>query len=306
MAVNEMALERSVRVPAPEQAAGQPAPARKRKTAAFKGYTVLAALLAAGWLLREQNLITPEHGLGYWLGIIGGSAMLVLLLYPLRKRIRLMHKLGATRHWFRMHMILGLVGPLLVLYHSNFQLGSFNSRVALYCMLLVSGSGIIGRHFYASIHRGLYGRKTSLRELQAELEQALETSQGLGQLMPELTSRLEKISKNLQGDEIRQTLGIRRSLHWTLTHTFTRWSLLWTARKELRAAAATSAVVAGNQKKLYRSAARYIRRFTNLTGRVAQFSFYERLFGLWHVAHLPIFVMMILSALVHVLAVHMY
>ena len=39
---------------------------------------------------------------------------------------------------------------------------------------------------------------------------------------------------------------------------------------------------------------------------MAQFSFYERLFGLWHILHLPIFFMMILSALVHVLAVHMY
>ena len=43
-----------------------------------------------------------------------------------------------------------------------------------------------------------------------------------------------------------------------------------------------------------------------MAGRVAQFSFYERLFALWHVFHLPIFFMMVISALVHVLAVHMY
>jgi hypothetical protein len=44
----------------------------------------------------------------------------------------------------------------------------------------------------------------------------------------------------------------------------------------------------------------------SLIGRVAQFSFYERLFALWHVLHLPIFLLMIISALFHVLAVHMY
>ena len=40
--------------------------------------------------------------------------------------------------------------------------------------------------------------------------------------------------------------------------------------------------------------------------RVAQFSLYERLFSLWHVFHLPFFFMLVLSACVHVLAVHMY
>lgn len=306
MILNESAIQRPLPAAVPDQAGPQPMPMKKRKSSALKGYGVLAALVAAGWLLREKNLITPEHGLGYWLGIVGGTAMLVLLLYPLRKRARFMHRFGATRHWFRLHMILGLVGPLLVLYHSNFQLGSFNSNVALFCMLSVSGSGIVGRHLYAAIHRGLYGRKTSLRELQSELREALESSQGLGQLMPELTKRLEQISSNLQGDQVRQTLGIRRSLRWTFTHMVTGLSLLWVARRELRARAATSAVVADNRKQLYRSAAQYIRRFMKLTGRVAQYSFYERLFGLWHMAHFPIFLMMVLSALVHVLAVHMY
>ena len=41
-------------------------------------------------------------------------------------------------------------------------------------------------------------------------------------------------------------------------------------------------------------------------GRVAQFSLYERLFALWHILHLPIFFLMVLSALVHIFAVHVY
>lgn len=269
-------------------------------------YTLLALLIALGWLVRDYGFVNPEQGVGYWLGIIGGSLMLALLLYPLRKRIRLLHAIGPTKHWFRMHMILGLVGPLLILYHCNFNLGSFNSQVALYCMLLVAGSGIIGRHFYARIHRGLYGRKTSLRELQADLAASVEKSHGLANLMPDLVARLDKMSAELQGCAVTQSLGIGRSLRWTFTHLFTRLSLLWTARRELRAAASRSEAVAHNQKRLRRAAARYIKDYTYLTGRVAQFSLYERLFALWHIFHLPIFFIMVLSALVHVLAVHMY
>lgn len=292
--------------PIPADKPAAPPTRRRKQAGALQWYLLLAAVTALGWLLREYRFVNPEHGIGYWLGITGGSFMLLLLLYPLRKRVRMLHALGPTKHWFRLHMILGLVGPLLVLYHCNFTLGSFNSRVAMYCMLLVAGSGIVGRHLYARIHRGLYGRKTSLRELQQDLADSLEKSHGLSKLMPRLVQRLDRLSADLQGGDIRGSLGTRRSLRWTFTHTFTRWSLLLTARRELKAAAKQSATVAANYRRLRRTAASYVRDYTVLTGRVAQFSLYERLFALWHVFHLPIFFMMVLSALVHVLAVHMY
>jgi hypothetical protein len=302
--MNEIAIKQSIGV------GDKPSTAttrrRRKKDSSFWGYTSLIVLISGGWLLRDNQWINPQDGAGYWLGIAGGSMMLALLIYPLRKRIRILNYLGPTKYWFRMHMVLGLAGPLLILYHCNFQLGSFNSQVAFYCMLLVAGSGIIGRHFYARIHRGLYGQKTSLRELQGELTESVEKSHGLARLMPELIERLDNLSSELQGDQVTQSLGIGRSLRWTFTHHFVRLSLLSTARRELQLAAASSAVVARDYKRIRRTAASFIRDYTGLMGRVAQFSFYERLFALWHVFHLPIFFMMVISAVFHVLAVHMY
>lgn len=279
---------------------------KKKKSSAFFGYTSLLILITVGWLARDFSPINPEDGVGYWLGIIGASMMATLLLYPLRKRVRLLRVLGPTKTWFKLHMILGLIGPLLILYHCNFQLGSFNSKVAFYCMLLVAGSGVIGRHFYARIHRGLYGRKTSLQELQKELAESAAKSHGMAKLMPELVGRLDALSNELQGCAVTQSLGVARSLKWTLTHQFTRLSLIMMARRELKAAASQSAVIADDFRGASRAAARYIRTYTGLMGRVAQFSFYERMFSLWHVFHLPIFFMMVITALFHVLAVHMY
>jgi len=301
--MNETVAEQPFAVPQTKRSVAADAP---RPTSELQWYMLLTALTTLGWLLSRYGFIDPKQGLGYWLGIIGGSLMAILLLYPLRKRMRILHAIGPTRVWFRLHMIFGLVGPLLILYHCNFKLGSFNSQVALYCMLLVAGSGIIGRHFYARVHRGLYGRKTTLKELQADLSASVEKSHGLSKLMPELVARLDRLSSDLQGCQVTQSLGVRRSLQWTFTHTFMRLSLLITARRELRAAAAASATIARDYKRIRNTSSRYIRDYTNLTGRVAQFSFYERLFALWHILHLPIFFMMVLSALVHVLAVHMY
>lgn len=275
-------------------------------TAATYGYSLLFLVIAAGWMLRGKQFVDPGSGTGYWLGIIGASLMIALLAYPLRKRIRVLHKLGATKHWFRMHMIFGLVGPALILFHCNFKLGSFNSRVALYCMLMVAGSGIVGRHFYAKIHRGLYGRKTNLKELRDDLVAATKRSHGMAKLMPGLVAKLDAHSRELQGSEVTRTLGIGRSLRWSLTHRLVHYSLLLTARKELKEAAKKSVAVSKNYKRLLRFASANIRDYTAHFGRVAQFSFYERLFSLWHIFHLPIFLMMVLSALMHVLAVHMY
>jgi hypothetical protein len=295
-------------IPLPQaKPAAKPARSRSQRNGnALQWYILLVLMITFGWLVSDYDLISPEHGVGYWLGIAGGSMMILLLMYPLRKRFRILHFLGATKHWFRVHMVFGLLGPLLILYHSNFHLGSFNSRVAFYAMLLVAGSGIIGRHFYAGIHRGLYGRKTNLRELQKDLAGAIEKSHGLARIMPKLVARLDALAAELQDDAVRHTIGLRRSLKWTFTHSLVRLSLLWTANRELRVASIASPVIARDRKRIRRAAAHFIREYTVLSGRVAQFSLYERLFALWHILHLPIFFLMVLSAIVHVLAVHMY
>jgi hypothetical protein len=40
--------------------------------------------------------------------------------------------------------------------------------------------------------------------------------------------------------------------------------------------------------------------------KAASFKFYDRLFGWWHVLHMPLFFMLIIAAIVHVIAVHLY
>ena len=40
--------------------------------------------------------------------------------------------------------------------------------------------------------------------------------------------------------------------------------------------------------------------------KMASYSFYTRLFSLWHLFHLPIFFMMLITGIVHVFVVHIY
>jgi len=277
-----------------------------RQSGTFYGYSLTIIAIGAGWLLRGYELIDPKDGIGYWLGILGGSMMLVLLLYPLRKRIRALRFLGRTAHWFQVHIVLGVLGPVLVLYHSNFQLGSFNSQVALYCMLLVAGSGVIGKHLYARIHHGLYGGKASLKDLRADLTRSLENSHGLATLLPQLTARLEALATEAQGCSITGSLSMRASLSWSVKKYVVWISLSRAARRELAVRAVVSPTVARDLARLRKTSSAYIRHFVKLTTRIAQFTLFERLASVWHVLHMPLFFMMVISALLHVLAVHMY
>ena len=281
-------------------------PAAKRLRTATYGYALLATALLAGWMSRNDGIVDPSEGTGYWLGITGASLMLLLLLYPLRKKMTWLGVLGSVRGWFRLHIFFGLFGPLLILYHCNFSLGSFNSQVALYSMLVVAGSGIIGLHIYTRIHRGLNGQKFSLQELQDELAESMKANRGMARAMPNLVSTLETMSAELQGDEITRSIGIGRSLKWTVNQVLVRFKLRRIAKMELIYRALHSPVIARDIKRFRFAANQHIDEHVRKMSRVAQFSLYERLFSLWHLFHLPLFLMLILSASVHVLAVHMY
>jgi hypothetical protein len=276
------------------------APPKRLFTATRVFSLVVLALLALGYWFPTQRYISPERGIGYLLGIVGGSAMLVLLLYPLRKRFRWMGFMGTTKRWFQAHMVLGIVGPLLVLYHSNFSLGATNSNVALVCMLVVSGSGLFGRYFYSRIHNGLYGTKASLTELQNDAQRIRSVTNGVS-FLPDLVPRVE----HEEATVIRRcenTLTVLRPVVAGWTTMRARIRLYMYVRRTLR----QQKMSADRQERLYRTASTYIDTRLQTMRRVLEFDAYERLFSLWHLLHLPLFFMLVIAGIVHVIAVHVY
>jgi hypothetical protein len=277
-----------------------------RRTAQL-GYGIAALAVFVGWLInREGHLVDPLRGVGYWLGIVGASLMAVLLLYPLRKKLRFMGYFGATRHWFRMHMVFGVLGPVLILFHSNFAFGSLNSNVALICMLLVAGSGLVGRYIHAKIHSDLDGNRTTLRELAERARVTAEQRAHVAALVPELLERITAFDKSV----LEPPHGITAALLLPAKLAFaTRWEgsrLGRMIRRRLREQARKSPVIAKQRKRLQAAMTRFAREHLRRVRKVAELNSYERMFGLWHLFHLPFFYMLVVTAIVHVVAVHMY
>jgi len=274
--------------------------------AAVLGYGLTAVIVLVGWLGRQERHVVAEAGVGYWLGIVGASLMGLLLLYPVRKRVRLLHRLGSTKSWFRAHMILGVVGPVLILYHCNFQLGSFNSRVALFCTLLVAISGLIGRYFYAKIHLGLYGSKANLQMLVERARVTTQQKSHTSAVVPDLLERMNQYDGRVLQPP-RTFIGVALlPLVLSVRTRWARFSLTRFMRQQLRARTGAAAATTARRQQLENVLARFIAEHLRRVRRVATFGFYERMFSLWHLFHLPFFYILVLATVIHILAVHMY
>ena len=154
-------------------------------------FLLVGLLVFLAWMVREGHLYDAGSDLGYNLGLVGGLLMLALLLYPLRKRwVIFDDRFGKMESWFRFHMVAGISGPLLVLFHSTFRTGSINAAAAFYSMLLVAISGILGRFIYRHIHHGLYGRQLRLSEATADLETAADCMGSIYVLRADIEPRM--------------------------------------------------------------------------------------------------------------------
>ncbi len=262
----------------------------------------LALLTAVAWSMRRGAWFSSDSGIGYALGIIGGSLMLVLLLYPLRKRLRFMHGWGPLKYWFQFHMLAGVLGPLLVLLHSTFRVGSFNAGVALSSMLLVVASGLVGRFFYRKIHHGLYGSQATLKELQQMLQQQVESLEPMLRYLPAVKQEVDAFI----------TLAFCEPEGWYLRSAHFM-SVGWKRiQAKQRVRNAISTYVNDNSGHSIASQTNLADLLNTIdttfraVQRNIQFSTYERLFSLWHVVHIPFLCMLVITAVIHVVAVHIY
>jgi hypothetical protein len=274
----------------------------------WRGAMVLLVLLLLGlaWLVVVSRPYDAGSRLGYNLGLVGALLMLSLLLYPLRKRIRQLERLGSMESWFHFHMVAGIGGPVLVLFHSTFRTGSMNAQTALYAMLLVVISGIVGRFLYRHLHRGLYGRKLSLADVEAELKASSENIASVFSLRPDIEARL----KRFHSEALAPLEGFVPRV-WRFV------SLRWRGRqlsRLVRRAVRRALVRQGQKQGLspaeivlnYRLAKEHIATYIGTTTQVAQLATWERLFSFWHLVHIPFMYLLVFSGIAHVVAVHMY
>jgi len=261
--------------------------------------TGLVAALVLGWYWRATLPWSAEHGLGYWLGISGLSCVGLLLLYPLRKRVSALSIFGSVPAWFRIHMFLGALAPVLILFHARFSVSSMNANVALACMLIVAGSGIVGRFLYVRIYRGVAGRKQEARRLLAE---ASAYRNRLNEHFAAAVDHAEDL-EDLIGEK---RTGFFSSLFRAISESQRIAATQSRMLRAIRQGTRELPIAKPEKRRIRKEAVRVARSYCETLRAASQLAAFERLFALWHVVHLPLFFLMLIAAIIHVLAVHQY
>jgi hypothetical protein len=156
--------------------------------------TILVIGLAAGifvWYSRVGNDASPDSSLGYTYAIIGTVLLLMsATMYTLRRRSHRQRVIGGLRAALGWHMCFAYMGLAFLCMHSFGELNPRTGTYALYGMIALVISGMIGRLLDRLVPRLIAG----------EVHQVL-TAQG--------EDRIETISQKLQAIVGHNKQGIR-------------------------------------------------------------------------------------------------
>ncbi len=273
-------------------------------------YVVLILAVAAlvyGYLTRNRDTFVPYEGAGYYIGIFGGSGMLLQLAYSSMKRLRFFRRIAASRTLFQMHMVLGLAAPILILYHCNFSWGAKNSNVALGTMLAVVVSGLIGRIVYRHIHFGYHGARANANELLDHSRQLLsQIETDIGGTHGQIATKLSNFAA-LPVFHAR-SLGRQFAAAFVIPFKVRLARLRFGAmiRRVVTENAARNGWSKAEQQQHRKLAQIHVNDFLASFSTASQLAFWERLFSLWHLLHVPLFYLLLASGVAHVVAVNWY
>jgi hypothetical protein len=248
-------------------------------------------------MFYDDRYYMPEEGLGYWLGLIGGVMMLLAFFYTAFKYMAALRTRAVMKHWLTIHIFFGVTGPVLVLIHSTFRIGSLNGGIALVSMLLVLVSGIMGRFLYSRTHFGLGGSKARAKDLQEMLKLA-------GHKIK--SDRLNEFTESVltQKGTFGYALWDLVSFGWRSRWLYFR--ITENMRHHLKKIAEHNDWDAATVRQKRREFKRQLRQYIYVLKKVALFRVYERFFNFWRNAHVPLLYLLLMSGVVHVIAVHMY
>ncbi len=239
----------------------------------------------------KYPLLKPSGLLGHGFGIVGTLMMMIgVFSYMLRKRWKKIFGWGYLSHWLEFHVFMCVVGPILVLFHTDFKFGGIVS-VSFWSMVAVVLSGVVGRYIYIQIPRSIAGNELSMQEiddLNTELTNRLKNEARLSPaIMGKINAFVEDSDKftNFRFlDGIKSLISIYISLPLDLKR----------FGKELMSQQVEPGVVKKMVLPLIKAKVVLIRRIGLLRTM-------QKLFRYWHIFHLPFAITMFIIMLIHVI-----
>ena len=127
-------------------------------------------LFAVAGVLLVEAILTPITILsfgrttqGQVTGWIGLAVILLVFGYPIRKRTNQNRRW--PHRWLQIHMMAGVVGPLIIILHAGIlHMHAVVPILAMVAMGIVALSGLIGQHVHYLAFRAQYTKRHELME----------------------------------------------------------------------------------------------------------------------------------------------
>ncbi len=237
----------------------------------------------------SHRWLRPSGPAGQSFGLVGTLMMLVPFAYMARKRFSGLRNVGTVKGWLEVHLFCGIVGPVLVTFHTSFKFNGIISA-AYWSMVIVVLSGFAGRHLYVRIPRSLKGNELTRAELERSAVALKDEISGMGVDAPILT-KIDALEAQLA-----PTPG--RSLFDALFGELLLARRMRAFEREL--------VEGGVPTAMSHTLVRLSVERTLVLRRAADLQRTKRLFQLWHVFHLPLVYLLLIIAAAHIgLALYM-
>jgi hypothetical protein len=246
----------------------------------------------------KHHMLRPSGPIGLYLGFVGVALFAGIFLYPIRKHWPWLATKGSTRHWLDIHVLMGLVAPFIIAFHSTLKFRGI-AGMAFWIMFAVSVSGVVGRYLYAQIPRKVTTAELSMKELQ-ELQERLKDELAAQNLLPkkDLSALLRMPDANFA-----KRLPILVALPYMMILDVVRMFGVARLRRHALGLGDSLETLGGFLPTRHRELEKAIQAAAEeaaLSKRVLFLSRSQKVFHLWHVVHKPFSYAFAVLALLHI------
>ncbi len=268
---------------------------------AYYGWSYYVLDQALRPLSSKHAQLKPSGTVGLKLGMFGLFLFALVYLYPLRKRWIWLGRQGKAMHWLDFHMILGIIAPVAVSFHSAFKISGF-AGMAYWTMVALVVSGLIGRYFYAQLPKTVESVAESLKD----------TQEVSGRYIEELSWRKLFVAGDVANlfrlpsvDEVRK-MSILRAI-WEMVKIDVSRPFKISALRRRKEGIWGRVLSLGGFVHFGHSdlekAISLLSKQASLTKRMLFLAKTERVFHLWHVIHRPFSLSFAIFVIIHVTVV---
>jgi hypothetical protein len=273
---------------------------------------MVAAIVIYGfdyyWLSIAERPFSPKHhylkpsgSIGISLGLFGFTLFLLIFLYPLRKKIPWLGRMGSAAHWLDFHVVMGCLAPIVVAFHASFKFQGF-AGWAFWLMVIVAVSGFIGRYVYAQIPRSLHNAELSLKHLEYAETSLSDDVTSVGLFGPDDLKPLLRLPSAQEIKKMSVLGAVFKMIALDVARPFHVARLRSRAlHKRSKTALFAGLMPSGNDE--LEAAISSVRQRSALAKRVAFLAKTQQVFHLWHVIHRPFSYSFAVFAIIHLVVV---